>query len=55
MALEPGAYYLATVHRAANTDDAATLRALFEAFGRLDAPVVLPLHPARARRWRRRT
>ena len=41
----PGAYYLATVHRAASTDDTATLRALFEAFGRVDLPVVLPLHP----------
>ena len=43
--VERGAYYLATVHRAASTDDDATLRALFEAFGRLDMPVVLPLHP----------
>jgi UDP-GlcNAc3NAcA epimerase len=43
--LEAGVYYLATVHRAANTDDAATLRALFAAFGRLEAPVLLPLHP----------
>ena len=41
----PGAYYLATVHRPANTDDARTLRCLFDAFGGLDAPVVLPLHP----------
>jgi UDP-N-acetylglucosamine 2-epimerase len=40
-----GAYYLATVHRPANTDDPATLGRLIEAFGRLDAPVVLPLHP----------
>jgi UDP-N-acetylglucosamine 2-epimerase len=44
-ALEPGAYYVATVHRASNTDDATTLRALFVAFGRLECPVVLPLHP----------
>jgi UDP-N-acetylglucosamine 2-epimerase len=43
--LEPGAYYLATVHRPANTDDPARLRTLFEAFGRLDASVLLPLHP----------
>jgi UDP-GlcNAc3NAcA epimerase len=40
-----GAYYLATVHRPANTDDAGAMRSLFTAFGRLDAPVVLPLHP----------
>jgi len=44
-AIEPGAYYLATVHRAASTDDVATLRALFDAFSRLNMPVVLPLHP----------
>ncbi len=43
--VKPGAYYLATVHRAASTDDAVTLASLFEAFGRLSAPVVLPLHP----------
>jgi len=43
--VEPGAYYLATVHRAASTDDTATLSALFDAFSRLDMPVVLPLHP----------
>jgi UDP-N-acetylglucosamine 2-epimerase len=43
--LQPGAYYLSTVHRAANTDDPAPLARLVEAFGRLDLPVVLPLHP----------
>jgi UDP-N-acetylglucosamine 2-epimerase len=43
--LTRGAYYLATVHRPANTDDSRTLKCLFEAFGRLDAPVVVPLHP----------
>ncbi|HWO72819.1 MAG TPA: UDP-N-acetylglucosamine 2-epimerase (non-hydrolyzing) [Dehalococcoidia bacterium] len=43
--VDAGRYYLATVHRPANTDDAAVLRRLFEAFGKLDAPVVLPLHP----------
>jgi UDP-N-acetylglucosamine 2-epimerase len=40
-----GAYYLATVHRPANTDDEGAMRAIMAAFGRLDAPVVLPLHP----------
>jgi UDP-N-acetylglucosamine 2-epimerase len=44
-ALQREAYYLATVHRAANTDDAAALGALFTAFGRLDLPVLIPLHP----------
>jgi UDP-N-acetylglucosamine 2-epimerase len=38
-------YYLATVHRAATTDDPAALRGVLDAFARLDAPVVLPLHP----------
>jgi UDP-N-acetylglucosamine 2-epimerase len=43
--LEPGAYYLATVHRAENTDDADRLARLVEALEQLDRPVVLPLHP----------
>ncbi len=43
--VQRGAYYLATVHRQANTDDPAALSALFDAFGGLDLPVVLPLHP----------
>lgn len=38
-------YYLATVHRAENTDNPARLKGIFEAFGALDAPVILPLHP----------
>jgi UDP-N-acetylglucosamine 2-epimerase len=40
-----GAYYLATVHRPANTDDAGAMRSIMAAVGGLDAPVVLPLHP----------
>jgi UDP-N-acetylglucosamine 2-epimerase len=43
--LGTGCYYLATLHRQANTDDAAALTRLFDAFGALDLPVVLPLHP----------
>jgi UDP-N-acetylglucosamine 2-epimerase len=43
--VKAGAYYLATVHRPSNTDDPLALHSLIEAFGRLDAPVVLPLHP----------
>ena len=38
-------YYIATVHRAENTDDPNRLAGIFEGFGRLDAPVLLPLHP----------
>jgi len=41
----PGGYYLATIHRAENTDDRGRLTTLFDAFARLDRPVVLPLHP----------
>jgi UDP-N-acetylglucosamine 2-epimerase len=40
-----GDYYLATVHRPANTDDGAVLCRLIEALGRLEVPVLLPLHP----------
>jgi UDP-N-acetylglucosamine 2-epimerase len=43
--VSPGEYYLATVHRASNTDNATALRALVDAFGRLGAPVVFPVHP----------
>ncbi|CCJ37014.2 UDP-N-acetylglucosamine 2-epimerase [Methanoculleus bourgensis MS2] len=38
-------YYLATVHRAGNTDDPTALGAILEAFSRLNAPVVFPAHP----------
>jgi len=43
--LEASGYYLATVHRPANTDAVGALGSIFEAFGRLDGPVLLPLHP----------
>ena len=43
--IEPQGYYLATVHRPANTDDVVTLRQLLTALGQLELPVVLPLHP----------
>jgi len=38
-------YYLATVHRAENTDDKNKLSEIFTAFNNLDEPVLLPLHP----------
>jgi len=38
-------YYLATVHRAENTDDPARLAAILAGLGRLPLPVVWPLHP----------
>jgi len=43
--LKAGEYFLATIHRASNTDDPNVLRELFMALGRLKAPVFLPLHP----------
>jgi len=41
-------YYLATVHRAENTDDPKRLSGIFEAFNKIateENPIVLPLHP----------
>jgi UDP-N-acetylglucosamine 2-epimerase len=43
--LRPGGYVLATVHRAANTDDPANLRNVVQALTRIDGPVVFPVHP----------
>ncbi|MDE3094400.1 MAG: UDP-N-acetyl glucosamine 2-epimerase [Chloroflexota bacterium] len=45
LALRPGGYALATVHRAANTDDAARLERIVDALAMLREPVVLPVHP----------
>jgi UDP-N-acetylglucosamine 2-epimerase len=50
LGLRPGAYYLATVHRAENTDEPAVLRGLLEALGALDRPVMLPIHPRTEKR-----
>jgi len=33
------------VHRAENTDDPARLAGILSAFGRMDRPILLPLHP----------
>jgi UDP-N-acetylglucosamine 2-epimerase len=43
--LEEKDYYLATIHRAENTDALDKLREIFSAFDKLDKPVLLPLHP----------
>jgi len=45
LGVSPGAYYLATVHRAANTDDPARLADILHGLRRLDGPVVFPVHP----------
>lgn len=40
-------YYLATLHRAENTDHPKRLKSIFRAFAEIgkDSPVILPLHP----------
>ena len=45
LALEPREYHLATVHRAYNTDDAATLDRILRAVDAIGEPVIFPLHP----------
>jgi len=48
LGLAPKAYYLATVHRAENTDHRERLAGIFAAFDRIASeacPVVVPLHP----------
>jgi UDP-GlcNAc3NAcA epimerase len=41
----PGSYYLATLHRQENVDDAGRLRAILGALDALPRRTVLPLHP----------
>ncbi len=44
--LQAGGYFLATIHRASNTDDPDKLKAILEAFAHFaEMPVVLPVHP----------
>ncbi|HEX6162961.1 MAG TPA: UDP-N-acetylglucosamine 2-epimerase (non-hydrolyzing) [Vicinamibacterales bacterium] len=38
-------YFVATIHRAENTDDATRLTSIVEALSQLRCPVVLPAHP----------
>lgn len=45
LGLAPESYHVATLHRAALTDDGEQLRRLLGVLDRLDAPVLLPLHP----------
>jgi UDP-GlcNAc3NAcA epimerase len=46
----PGAYLLATAHRAGNVDDPARLEVLVALLTTVPGPVVLPLHPRTAAR-----
>jgi UDP-N-acetylglucosamine 2-epimerase len=45
LALSRGGYVLATVHRAANTDDLEALGRVLDALAMLDEQVVFPMHP----------
>jgi UDP-GlcNAc3NAcA epimerase len=45
LGLTPRAYVLATVHRAANTDEPARLADIIDALQLLHEPVILPMHP----------
>jgi len=51
LGLAPGAYALATIHRAENTDDSERLEGILTAFNDIaedGLPLVLPLHPRTA-------
>jgi UDP-N-acetylglucosamine 2-epimerase len=43
--LKPKAFYLATVHRAENTDDPKRLAAIIDSFSKINRPIVWPIHP----------
>jgi UDP-N-acetylglucosamine 2-epimerase len=43
--LKPGGFVLATVHRAANTDDQGKFARLLDAFAMLEEQVIFPMHP----------
>ncbi len=45
MNLEPDGYFLATVHRAENTDQSERLGNILQALTALPLPVILPVHP----------
>jgi len=55
LGLQAGAYFLATVHRAENTDDPARLEMIFSAFASMAAsyPVIVALHPRTKERMKR--
>lgn len=45
LSLKPKEYWLATVHRQENTDDARRLQRIFDGLARSTMRVILPLHP----------
>lgn len=48
LALRPGRYALATVHRASNTDDPNRLAQIMQALNAVDEPLIFPVHPRTA-------
>jgi UDP-N-acetylglucosamine 2-epimerase (non-hydrolysing) len=54
LGLEPGKYGLVTLHRPANVDDPAVLRALLSAIDEVarTCPIILPAHPRAAQKLR---
>lgn len=53
--LRRGSYFLATVHRAENTDDLSKMEAIFSAFNTIaspDCPIFMPIHPRTARKFK---
>ncbi|MCS6994607.1 MAG: UDP-N-acetylglucosamine 2-epimerase (non-hydrolyzing) [Anaerolineales bacterium] len=50
LGLRPGAYLLATIHRAYNTDDPQALATLLDILQSLEETVILPVHPRTRRR-----
>jgi UDP-GlcNAc3NAcA epimerase len=45
LGLRPRSYLLATLHRAANTDDPRSLSSILAALDSVEEPVIFPLHP----------
>jgi len=45
LSIQPGSYYLVTIHRASNTDNPENLRKILKGLGHLDLPAVFPIHP----------
>jgi UDP-GlcNAc3NAcA epimerase len=43
--IKPKEYYLATIHRAENTDDHERLKNILTAFSKMDEMVIFPIHP----------
>lgn len=45
LGLESKFYYIATVHRAENTDNEERMNSLFDTFSGIDREIIIPLHP----------